>query len=224
MRGADAVNTVPIVGEPVAYGAGVAVLLLVLLTGSWARSLVTVAHEGGHMVLAVLTFRGLRGFTLADGGGGATMAERYHWSISDLVTRFAGYPMPSLLGLGGAHLLAHGRPASVLWVSLVLLLGTFFQAANQLAYVVTTLAVIGVGCAAAAGSVSVQAAVAVVLVWWMLIGGAYYASIGLSRGDGSDAASLASRTLVPRIVWHALWAVIGVVCLWKGGGWLLGLG
>jgi hypothetical protein len=29
-------------------------------------------------------------------------------------------------------------------------------------------------------------------------------------------------TLVPRLVWHAVWAVIGVVCLWKGGVLLLG--
>src|SRR3954452_3692518 len=66
--------------------------------------------------------------------------------------------------------------------------------------------------AAVAGSLSVQAAVVVGLVWWMLIGGAHYAYIGLSRGDGSDAAGLASRTPVPWIVWHTLW---------PGDGWLL---
>jgi peptidase M50B-like protein len=224
MRDADAVNAVPIVGGPIAYGIGFVVLLLVVLTGSWARSLVTVAHEAGHMVAAVATFRGHEGFTLADGGGGSTAVYRPKWSIGGVLGTFAGYPTPCLLGLGGAYAVANGRPAAVLWISLVLLLGAYMEAANQLAYVVTTISVLGVGIAAVAGSLPVQAAVAVGLVWWMLIGGAFYASIGLSRDDGSDAASLASRTLVPRIVWHAGWAVIGLVCLWKGGGWLLGLG
>lgn len=220
----DAVNAVPIVGEPIAYGIGFAVLLLVVFTGSWAGSLVTVAHEAGHMVVAVLTFRGHRGFTLEDGGGGATPLVRYHWSISDLAVRIAGYPMPSLLGLGGAYLVGAGRPAAVLWVSALLLLGAFMAAANQLAYVVTTIAVIGVGWTALDGAVTLQSAVAVGLAWWMLIGGALDSTVRLSRGEGSDAHVLSIRTWVPRIVWHALWAAIAVVCLWNGGGRLLGLG
>jgi hypothetical protein len=224
MGSADAVNAVPIIGEPVAYGIGLAVLLLVVFADSWACALVTVAHEAGHMVAAVVTFRQHYGFTLADGGGGATQVERRRWSIGGILVTFAGYPAPSLLGLGGAYLVVLGRPAAVLWLSLLLLCGAFLEAANALAMVVTGLAVIGVGWTAAAGGLAVQAGVAVGLVWLLLIGGAIRSTIRLSRADGSDAASLAGRTLVPRIVWHGAWAAIAVVCLWKGGGWLLGRG
>ena len=34
---------------------------------SWTESLVTVAHEGGHMATPALTGRGHRGFTLEEG-------------------------------------------------------------------------------------------------------------------------------------------------------------
>lgn len=217
----EAVNAVPVIGEPLAWGLGFAMLLLIVFTDSWARSLVTVAHEGGHMAVAVLTFRGHRGFSLMDGGGGETVLVRYHWSVSDLLTRFAGYPAPCLLGLGGAVAIGQGNAWAVVWASLFLLIWSFFQAANALANVVTLLAVIGVGWAAFAGTAQVQAAVAVAMVWWMLIGGAYYSTIALSRGDGSDAQILASRTLIPRVVWHAAWAAIGVACLVAGAGHML---
>jgi len=172
------------------------------------------------MVLAVLTFRGHRGFALHDGGGGSTELVKYHWSIGDMITTFAGYATPPLLGLGGAHLVAANLPAVVLWLSVVLLVAAFLQASNALARVVTALAAAGVGWAAVAGEPRWQAAVAVALVWLLLIGGGLD-TVRLSRGDGSDAYWLARRTLVPRIAWQAVWVAIGAVCLWKGGVLLL---
>jgi hypothetical protein len=217
----DAVNAVPVVGQPLAYGIGFGVLLLVVLGDSWTRSLVTVAHEGGHIIVGALTFRGPLGFTLKDGGGGGTDFAKGHWSVGDILTTFAGYPLPPLAGLGGAYLVRGGDTAAVLWIALVLLLAAFFQAKNALANVVTVLAFLATGWAVLEGTADVKAEVAVGLVWWMLIGGAVYSSIRLGRGDDSDAHVLATRTLVPRVVWHVIWAVIGIVCLWKGGRALL---
>ena len=57
----------------------------------------------------------------------------------------------------------------------------------------------------------------------LLIGGAYESTVVLSRADRSGAGVLSRRTWKPRIVWHAAWAVIGIRCLWNGGGRLLGL-
>jgi hypothetical protein len=79
----------------------------------------------------------------------------------------------------------------------------------------------GVTWAALAGSVAVQAAVAVGLVWVLLFG-SLRSSLILSRADGSDAARLASATLVvPRIVWHAVWVAIALYALIVGGQFLL---
>jgi hypothetical protein len=163
---------------------GFLILVLVVFTDSWARSLVTVAHEGGHMVMAIITGRGYSHFFLSDGGGGATKGIKAGWGIGDMAVTFVGYPMPCLLGLGGAAIIRHGHAWSVLWVALVLLLVTFFQAGSGsdeggwLAQVVVLLAFLGVGWVALNGSPYLQAAVAVGLVWWMLIGGAYWASVG----------------------------------------------
>jgi Peptidase M50B-like len=212
----DPTNAVPVVGQPLAYGIGFGVLLLIVFGGSWTSSLVTVAHEGGHMIVGALMFRGPKGFTLTDGGGGATPLTKYDWSVGDLLMRFAGYPLPPLAGLGGAYLVRAGNTAGVLWIALILLLAAFFQAKNPLANVVTLAALLATGWAVYNGQAELKAAVAVGLVWWMLIGGAAYSTFWLSRADKSDAQVLASRTLVPRIVWHAVWAVIGVVCLWFG--------
>lgn len=215
------VNAIPVIGGPLAWGIGLGVLLLVVFTDSWARSLVTVAHEGGHMAVAVLTFRGHKGFTLDDGGGGGTELDRTHWSVSDLLTRFVGYPTPCLLGLGGAVAIAHGNARGVLLASVILLIWSFFQAANPLAIAVTLLATIGVGFAVLRGTAYVQTLVAVALVWWMLIGGAYWSVSGWRGGSTGDATVLARRTLVPRFVWDLAFGVIGIVCLWKGGRLLL---
>ena len=221
------VDAVPIIGQPVAYGLGFLILLLVVFTDSWARSLVTVAHEGGHMVMAIITGRGYSHFYLSDGGGGATDGIKAGWGIGGMAVTFVGYPMPCLLGLGGAAIIRHGHAWSVLWVALVLLLVAFFQAGSgsgeggSLAQAVVLLTFLGVGWVALNGSPYLQAAVAVGLVWWMLIGGAYWASVGLIRGEGSDAAALARATLIPRIVWHVVWALIGIFALVTGGRYLL---
>jgi hypothetical protein len=217
----DSTNAVPVVGTPLAYGIGFVALLLVVFAGPWGVSLVTVAHEVGHAVVGVLTFRGLKGFNLYEDGGGDTDFDRLYWSLSDLFMRFAGYPMPSLLGWGGATLIRGGHADSVLWIGLLLLLLSFFIAANEIAITITLISALLVGWIALAGSPILQAATAAALVWWMLIGGAIYATVWLSRADGSDADILSRRTWVPRIVWHGLWALIAIVALWKGGNALL---
>jgi len=213
---------VPVVGESTVWVTGAVVLALVLFTGSWAGALVTVAHEGGHMALAVLTGRNHSGFTLRRDGGGATRVNDGRWGIGDILTTFAGYPAPPLLGFGGAVLVVNGQLGVVLWAALVLMVVVAFQARNGLAIAVAVLAVGGLGWTAWFGGPELQVTVALGLVWLLLIGGAR-ATLTLSRGDGSDPYWLARHTLIPRIVWHAVFVVIAGACLWMGGSSLLGV-
>jgi Peptidase M50B-like len=215
-----AVNSVPIIGQPLAYGLGFTILIIIVYTESWAGSLVTVAHEGGHMAMALITWRGHRGFELREGGRGATFPEKTGWGVGEILILLAGYPTPPLLGLGAASMIRQAHAWSVLWAALVLLLIASFQARNGLAIMVTLLAFLGIGWAALNGSAYVQAGIAVALAWWMLIGGAYWSSVYLTPGT-SDAARLAGATLIPRIVWDMAFASIGVACLWAGGRILL---
>jgi hypothetical protein len=217
----NSLNAVPVIGQPVAYGLGFIMLVLVVFTGSWARSLVTVAHEGGHMAMAVVTGRGYSRFTLADGGGGATHDIASHWGFGVILVLLAGYPAPCLLGLGGAALIAEGHAWSVVWAGLFLLLIAFFQAGNPLALAFTLLAFIGVGLAAVLGTPYVQVVVAVGLVWWLLIGGAYWSAKYLFEGGTSDAGRLAQTTFIPAALWDLLFTAIGIATLIAGIKYLL---
>lgn len=214
------VNDVPIVGEPMAYGIGFIVLLLVLLTGSWAGSLVTVVHEGGHMTVALLTFRGHSGFSLNDGGGGGTNGIDSRWGLGWILTAFAGYATPPLVALGAAGLVANGNPWAVLWAAIVLFIVAFVVARNPFASLVALLVLASVVYVAIWGTVDLQAAVAVGLAWWLLFG-ALRAVLILSRGPDTDPDFLYRSTLVPRIVWHAIWVGIALVALIVGAQLLL---
>jgi Peptidase M50B-like len=116
----------------------------------------------------------------------------------------------------------HGHPWSVLWAALFLLLFALFQAETHFTRLVVVLAFIGVGWVALRGSAYLQAAVAVGLVWWMLIGGTWWAASGFRfPGGTSDANQLGDATLIPRFMWDLLFASIGIVALCIGGHELL---
>jgi hypothetical protein len=214
---------IPVVGEPVAFAIGLVVLVLVAFTGALADSVVTVTHEGGHMVTLLLTGRGVAGFTLDEKedrvDGGTSPVEKNGW-ISNVIVGFSGYPAPSVAGLGGAYVIADGNSWGVVWIGIVLLAAALLVARNSTALVITGVALAGLIWAATAGTPKVQAAVAVGLVWLLLIGG--LRRIIMDGSHAADAGLLASWTWIPRFVWAGIWLVIGVASLWVGGRLLLG--
>jgi hypothetical protein len=216
----NATNVVPVIATPLAYGIGFLLLIVVAFGEDWAGSLVTVAHEGAHYAFAVLAFRGPKPFKMDNGDNAGTPLTDDSWGVGDYILTFAGYATPPLLGLGGAVLITHGNAGGVLWIAVVLLLAAFLVAGNDLANAVTLLALIGVAWVAFAGSPTVQAAVAVGLVWWLLLGG-LRAAVGMALTPTSDAGFLARRTLIPRIAWKGIWIFIAILCLLRGGRLLL---
>jgi hypothetical protein len=213
----DELIDVSIVGEPVVYGAAFIALLLVVFTGSWAGSIVTVAHESGHMFFSVLTFVGFKNFTLADGGGGATDHGReIGWGPGDFILTLAGYLTPPLLGLGGAAVLVSGNVWGVLAVAAFLFGTAFLFANNGLANVVTLIAATGIVLVLWRGSTTLQVAIALGLVWWLLLGGVRSAWI-MSTARGSDAWFMGRRYLLPASVWKLIWIAVALACLYAGG-------
>ncbi len=213
----------PVVGQPVVYLTGLLVLILVYLpvTKATACALETVAHEGGHMVVATLSGRGPKGFHLGPDGGGATVVTG-GWGVGRILGLLAGYITPPLVGLAGASLVVAGQSWSVLWAALVLLFGAWMQARDRFTGLIILLAGTGIGWVAVAGPPEAQAVIAVTLVWIMLLGG-ISALIDLRLGGpGSDSAQLAANTWIPRIVWVAGFWTVAILCLAAGGRALLG--
>ena len=220
MGGTAAVNGVPIVGQPVAYGTGFIALVVFGLSQFVAQYFHTFAHEGGHMLASLFTMRRIFGFRLDDNTEGVTLRERRPYTFLDLVITFTGYAAPPLLGVAGAALIAHRNPWAVLFILALFSALALLVARNGLAFLIPALVIAGVVWVALEGSASLQAAVAVGAVWFLLISGLVEA-VRLPA-SGGDAASLASRTvLVPGFVWKLIWIVIAVVSLYAGGRLLL---
>lgn len=209
-------------GSVVVHVAGFVALMLVVFTGTWTGSLVTVAHEGGHVVLALLSGRNPKGFFVNEGTGGGATDFDGGWGVSLPFIYVAGYLTPPVLGLAGANLVLGGKSWSVLWAAVILLVGSFLHARGLFTNSVVVLAGAGIGWVAVTGTEDLQAIVAVTLVWIMLFGAVRSLVILGLGGGSSDPAQLSRVTWIPGILWIALFWFVAVVCLWVGGRRLLG--
>ncbi|MHC1563115.1 M50 family metallopeptidase [Actinomycetospora sp. C-140] len=214
------VNDVPIVGEPLAYGTGFIALLLVLLSRFLFQYPVTLAHEGGHMLALLVTFRGTDGWTMNDDATAGTHPGRGGIWFFTLFVAFLGYAAPSLLGLAGAALIALGNPWAVLLAAIVLSLFALVLARNALAFLIPSLIVIGFTWLLIAGSGTLQAAFATGVVWLLLFGGLLDA-INLLSEPSSDGDRLAKMTFIPNFVWSLAWIFVNLTSLIVGAQLLL---
>ncbi|QGK70738.1 M50 family peptidase [Allosaccharopolyspora coralli] len=215
-------------GNVVSLGVGAVALLLVLNTSAWLvlRNVVTIAHEGGHAVVALLSGRQLNGIRLHSDTSGLTVSTGRSTGPGMVFTLLAGYPAVSLLGLGGAALVAFDRTRLMLWIAVGLLALMLLAVRNAFA----VLSVVATGGALFAVSWFAppqwQALCCLLLSWFLLIGsirpvGELRSKRARGRAPDSDADQLARLTRVPAAVWLAVWFLVGVAALLVGGRWLL---
>lgn len=100
-----------------------AALIAVVPNFIWrlSRNAITIAHEGGHGLIALVTGRQLSGIRLHSDTSGLTVSRGKPTGIGMVLTAAAGYTAPPLLGLGGAWLLVNGRITLLLWLATALL-------------------------------------------------------------------------------------------------------
>ncbi|MFD3484386.1 M50 family metallopeptidase [Streptomyces sp. NPDC058665] len=193
-----------------------------------SRNAVTIAHEGGHGLVALLTGRKLDGIRLHSDTSGLTVSRGKPTGIGMILTAAAGYTAPSLLGLGGAWLLTAHHITLLLWLATALLLVMLVMIRN--AYGALTVIVTGAAFLLISWltSPTVQAAFAYAAVWFLLLGGVRPAfELQSKRRHGgapdSDADQLARLTHVPPVMWLLLFHAVSLCSLIGGGTWLLGL-
>ena len=98
-----------------------AALALVLVAWPLVRLFMTVCHEAGHAVVALLVGRKLSGIRLHSDTSGLTVSRGRPSGPGMVATLFAGYPAASVLGLGAAWLAGAGYAVGLLWLLVVLL-------------------------------------------------------------------------------------------------------
>lgn len=204
-----------------------AALLALLAVGwtavwRWTRTVVTIAHEGGHALVAVLVGRGLTGIRLHPDTSGLTVSTGARRGPGLVLTFLGGYPFPSLLGAGGAVLVAAQHARWMLWIVLGALVLTLIWVRNLFGGLAVASTAVLVAAVVWWGSPRLQDGFAAALSWFLVFGG-LRAVRELQRGAGgrrhrrcaapatSDADMLAALTHLPR----GLWLVVF---------WLLSLG
>ncbi|MFR9674266.1 M50 family metallopeptidase [Streptomyces sp. TR02-1] len=193
-----------------------------------SRNAITIAHEGGHGLTALLTGRRLDGIRLHSDTSGLTVSRGKPHGVGMVLTAAAGYTAPPLLGLGGAWLLADHRITLLLWGATLLLIAMLVMIRN--AYGVLTVVVTGGAFLLVSWLTGpqVQAAFAYGVVWFLLLGGVrpVFELQGKRRRGGapdSDADQLSRLTHVPAPLWLLLFHAVSLCALAGGGRWLLDL-
>jgi hypothetical protein len=208
--------------------AGLAALVIVLNTRSWrlAGKVITIAHEGGHALVSVLSGRRLDGIRLHADSSGVTYSRGRRNGPGLVLSAAAGYVMPSLLGAGAAWLLAARHLTAMLWLALVLLTATLLAIRNLFGALAVLVTAGGVFAVSWYAPVAVQAGFAYLGAWFLLFGG-MRPVLELARGRrrrwarGSDADQLARLTGVPAGLWVTLFALVVIAALVLGASLLI---
>jgi hypothetical protein len=219
-------------------GAALVALVAVLHPGlwRWTRLLVTITHEGGHAVAALLAGRRLRGIRLHADTSGLTVSSGRASGPGMVVMLLAGYLGPAVTGLGAVGLLLAGHALGLLWAFLLLLALLLLQIRNVYGFLVVVAAGAGLAVLTWYASPTLQTAAAVLLTWLLLLAApkpvvelAHQHRAG--RASHSDAGQLHRLTRLPVALWLGVFGllnlgglVLGAVLLVPALGTLIGSG
>lgn len=225
-RRAAAVQEAPSAAVVAATALLAAVLVAARATWPVTRMLVTVVHEGGHAVAALLVGRRLGGIRVHSDTSGLTISHGRPRGPGVVAMLLAGYLSPAAVGLSACLLLLKGRSLGLLWLFVLLLALLLLQIRNLVGFAV----VLGTIAALAAVSWYVpptaQSALAYLLTWLLLFA-APKPVLELARQRRrpglrqSDADQLARLTRAPAGLFVALFLIANLAGLVLGAGLLL---
>jgi peptidase M50B-like protein len=224
----EVITAEPVPPRLLVLGTAVAALILVGWRRAWpvSRTVVTIAHEGGHALVALAVGRRLDGVRVHRSTAGLTVSAGNPSGPGIVATAAAGYLAPPLLGLGAAALLATGHLVAALLFSLVLLAALTLMVRNAYGILATVTVAAAVALVIWRGSPLLQAAFGYAMAWFLLVGGIrpvleLQRSRRRGRASRSDADQLAALTGVPGGAWVALFALVAVGALAISGFWLV---
>ncbi|WP_232821714.1 M50 family metallopeptidase [Desertihabitans aurantiacus] len=189
------------------------------------RMLVTIVHEAGHAVVALLTGRRLAGIRLHTDTSGLTVSRGPSRGPGMVATLLAGYPAAAVLGVATAAVLGTGRAVAFLWVLLVALALMLLQIRNL--YGLLVLLAVGGALGAATWTLDAQLLswLAHLLCWVLLLAAPrpVVELLATGRHPGSDAGQLARLTGVPERLWQLLFLLVTTAATVAGAALVLPL-
>ena len=199
----------------------VAALVAVAFEPLWriVRLVVTLVHELGHASVGILAGRRFTGFVLrGDMSGHAVTVGPAH-GPGRVLTTWAGYPAPAVIGAAAIVLAVRGWSAPVLTVVLAVLVAAALRARSVLTAVVVAVAVIGGGALWWAGSPQLQAQVLIAVGVVLLVGAWRHLGAVITAPDAaaSDPGVLARLTRVRRTLWNLTFVIVLAGSAWVAG-------
>ncbi len=198
-----------------------AALALVPQVWRYSRHVVTLVHEAGHAVVALLTGRRLNAVRLHSDTSGHTISSGRPRGPGMVAMAAAGYLAPSVLGLACIWLVDTGHTAWALWAGLLTLALMLLYVRNWFGLLVVGLAGGAVALLIWRTPAEVQDLAASVLAWFLLVA-APRATLDLwshrrhTQSRTSDADLLARLTHVPAGAWNAFLLLVTVAALVLG--------
>ncbi|MEC5149517.1 M50 family metallopeptidase [Cryobacterium sp. GrIS_2_6] len=215
-------DVLPLIPAWLAIAAAAAIVLVPVLWRA-CRNVVTIAHEGGHALVATLGGRQLDGIRLHSDTSGLTVSRGKPRGLGMVLTLLAGYSSPALLGLGAAWLLSLGYSVGLLWLLLAALALLLIQVRNWFGLwsVLATATVIFA--VTWFGSAFMQSVFALLVTAFLLLGAVrtvleLQGSRSRRGGTASDADQLARLTHVPGLLWVGVFLIITIACAVLGAG------
>ena len=192
-------------------------LALVIAWTPWGfrvvRHLVTLTHEAGHALVALLAGRRLTAIQLHSDSSGVTVSHGRPRGLGMVATVFAGYPAPALVGVAGAWLLGAGHAAGMLWALVATCALMLLLIRNWYGLWVVLVTGVGVGLLSWFAFGPVLTGVAYLLVWLLLLA-APRSLVNLHRARRRRGTGTSDPDQLGRLTWLPPW-------FWIGTYWLL---
>ena len=192
----------------------------------YTRMLVTITHEGGHAVAALIAGRRLQGIRLHSDASGLTVSSGRPSGPGMVAMLLAGYLAPAVVGLAAGALLIIGYSLGLLWLLVILLALMLLRIRNFAGFGIIVVVAAGLVAVSWYAPPPAQAAAAYLVTWILLLSSPKpVLELMRSRRRGqarhSDADQLARLTRVPAELWAALFLVVNCLGLMLGVALLL---
>lgn len=197
----------------------IAVVAAVTIPQVWItlRHAVTIIHEMGHVAMAWIFGRRIRGISLHTDTSGLTITAGKPRGLGVLMTFLAGYTAPPLLGLGliWATTTGYGGAALTLFVIVLALAFLLVRNAFGIVTVAATLGVAGLifwrGDPELVTAFTLAAGLLMVLAGFRT-GFDLWAVHARGEGESSDATMAAHHSVFPAMFWVYFFATFAALC------------